>query len=101
MRMHWPPDGSSADLELTGAGPHHMPYDQLWAVDDQGTRYAVRLEGDRGGTVTWFGIARLSSVPRAMPGGLIWSATGPTSSGSLSGRRQRPAAGPRRWWPNP
>ena len=29
MRMHWPPDGSSADLELTGAGPHHMPYDQL------------------------------------------------------------------------
>ncbi len=63
MRMHWPPDGSSADLELTGAGPHHMPYDQLWAVDDQGTRYAVRLEGGRGGTVTWFGIARLSSVP--------------------------------------
>jgi hypothetical protein len=48
MRMHWPPDGSSADLELTGAGPHHMPYDQLWAVDDQGTRYAVRLEGGRG-----------------------------------------------------
>jgi hypothetical protein len=44
MRMHWPPDGSSADLELTGAGPHHMPYDKFWAVDDQGTRYAVRLE---------------------------------------------------------
>ena len=63
MRMHWPPDGSSADLELTGAGPHHMPYDQLWAVDDQGTRYAVRLEGGRGETVTWFGVARLSPVP--------------------------------------
>ena len=40
-----------------------MPYDQLWAVDDQGTRYAVRLEGGRGGTVTWFGVARLSPVP--------------------------------------
>jgi hypothetical protein len=63
MRMHWPPGGSSADLELTGAGPHHMPYDQLWAVDDQGARYAVRLEGGRGGTVTWFGVARLSPVP--------------------------------------
>jgi hypothetical protein len=63
MRMHWPPDGSSADLELSGAGPHHMPYDQLWAVDDQGTRYAVRLEGGPGETVTWFGVARLSPVP--------------------------------------
>jgi hypothetical protein len=63
MRMHRPPDGSSADLELTGAGPHHMPYDQLWAVDDQGTRYAVRLEGAGGQTVTWFGVARLSPVP--------------------------------------
>lgn len=63
MRMHWPPDGSSADLELTGAGPHHMPYDQLWAADDQETRYTVRLEGGRGETVTWFGVARLSPVP--------------------------------------
>lgn len=63
MRMHWPPDGSAADLELTGAGPHHMPYDQLWAVDDQGTRYSVRLEGGQGETVTWFGVARLSPVP--------------------------------------
>ncbi len=63
MRMHWPPDGSSADLELTGAGPHHMPYDQLWAMDDRGTRYTVRLEGGPGETVTWFGVARLSPVP--------------------------------------
>src|SRR5690349_11056817 len=63
MRMHWPPDGSSADLEHTGAGPHHMPYDQLWAVDDQGTRYAVRFEGGAGGPLTWFGVARLSPVP--------------------------------------
>jgi hypothetical protein len=40
-----------------------MPYDQLWAVDDQRTRYAVRLEGGRGETGTWFGVARLSPVP--------------------------------------
>ena len=32
-------------------------------MDDQGTRYTVRLEGGRGGTVTWFGVARLSPVP--------------------------------------
>lgn len=60
MRMHWPPGG---DLEITGAGPHHMPYDQLWAVDDQGTRYTVRFEGDQGGAAAWRGIARLSPVP--------------------------------------
>ena len=63
MRMHWPPDGSSTDLEITGAGPHHMPYDQLWAVDDQGTRYTVRFEGGQGGTAAWRGIAPLSPVP--------------------------------------
>jgi hypothetical protein len=63
MRMHWPPDGSSADLEHTGAGPHHMPYDRLWAVDDRGTRYAVRFEGGVGDPLTWFGVARLSPVP--------------------------------------
>jgi len=57
MRMHWPPDGSSADQEHIGAGPHHMPYDQLGAVDDQGTRYAVRFEGGVGGPLTWFGVA--------------------------------------------
>jgi hypothetical protein len=64
MRMHWPPDGSSTDLEIIGAGPHHLPYDQLWAVDDQGTRYTVRFEGPgKSGTATWRGIARLSPVP--------------------------------------
>jgi hypothetical protein len=62
MRMHWPPGGPGTDLETTGAGPHY-PYDQLWAVDDQGTRYAVRFEGGQGGTATWRGIARLSPVP--------------------------------------
>ena len=70
MRMHWPPDGSSPDLELTGAGPHHLPYDQLWAVDDQGTRYTVRFEGGRGRDGYLAG--RRSSCrpcPRAAPGG--------------------------------
>jgi hypothetical protein len=63
MRMHWPSDGPGGDLEITGAGPRHMPYDQLWAVDDEGTRYTVRFEGGRGGTAIWRGIARLSPVP--------------------------------------
>jgi hypothetical protein len=69
MRMHWPPDGSGAELELTGAGPHHMTYDQLGAVDDQGTRYQVRFEGGQGGTATWLGLAQLSPVP---PPGTQW-----------------------------
>ncbi len=63
MRMRWPPDGSSLELEVTGAGPHHLPYGQLWAVDDQGTRYTVRFEGGPGAAVTWRGLARLSPVP--------------------------------------
>ena len=63
MRMRWPPDGSSLELEVTGAGPHHLPYGQLWAVDDQGTRYTVRFEGGQGAAVTWRGLARLSPVP--------------------------------------
>jgi hypothetical protein len=63
MRMHWPPDGSSTDLEVTGAGPHHLPYDQLWAVDDEGTRYTVRFEAGQGGTATWRGVIQLSPVP--------------------------------------
>lgn len=68
MRMHWPPDGSSADLEITGAGPHHLPYDQLWAVDDQGTRYRLDMAGD-GGTATWQGSLRLFPAP---PPGTRW-----------------------------
>lgn len=68
MRMHWPADGSSADLEITGAGPQHLPYDQLWAVDDQDTRYRLQLVGD-GGTATWQGTAELSPAP---PPGARW-----------------------------
>jgi len=62
MRMRWPSDGSSADLEITGAGPQHLPYDQLWAVDDQGTRYRLQLVGD-GGTAAWQGTVELSPAP--------------------------------------
>jgi hypothetical protein len=68
MRMNWPSDGSSADLEITGAGPQHLPYDQLWAADDQGTRYRLQLVGE-GGTATWQGTADLSPAP---PPGARW-----------------------------
>ena len=68
MRMHRPPPGT--DLEFTRAGPHQLPYDQLWAADEQGTRYTVRFEGPgKGGMLTWRGIARLSPVP---PRGARW-----------------------------
>ena len=63
VRMHWPPDGSSSDLEITGAGPQHLPYDRLWAVDDEGTRYTVRFEAGQGETATWRGVVQLSPVP--------------------------------------
>jgi hypothetical protein len=63
MRMHWPDDGSSADLEITGAGPQHLPYGQLWAADDHGTRYRVEMHGE-GGTLTWQGALGLAgSLP--------------------------------------
>jgi hypothetical protein len=63
MRMHWPPDGSSSDLEVTGAGAHHLPYDQFWAVDDEGTRYTARFEAGYGETAAWRGVIQLSPVP--------------------------------------
>jgi arginase len=63
MRMHWPADGSSPDLEITGAGPHHLPYDRFWAVDDEGTRYTARFEAGYGETAAWRGVIQLSPVP--------------------------------------
>jgi hypothetical protein len=54
IRVRWPPDGSCADLEITGAGPHLLPYDQLRAADDRGTGYRVVLSGE-GGELTWQG----------------------------------------------
>jgi hypothetical protein len=62
MRMHWPADGSSADLEITGAGYHHLPYDRLWLTDDHGLRYQVTFDGE-GGTASWRGVARLYPAP--------------------------------------
>ena len=69
-RVRWPADGSSSDLEVTGAGPHHLPYDQFWAVDDQGTRYTARFEGGYGETAAWRRRRPASHpCPRAAPGG--------------------------------
>jgi hypothetical protein len=62
MRMHWPPDGSSADLEVTGAGYHHLGYDRLALADDRGTPYPVTFDGE-GGTATWRGVARMVPAP--------------------------------------
>ena len=101
MRMHWPPDGSSADLELTGAGPHHCRTTSSgrWTTRGLATRSGSRAVG--AGRSPGAASPGCHPCPRAMSGGLTWSATEPASSGSLSGRRQRPAAGPRRRWPKP
>jgi hypothetical protein len=68
MRVRWPPDGSCADLEITGAGPHLLPYDQLRAADDRGTGYRVVLSGE-GGDLTWQGAIGL---PGALPPRARW-----------------------------
>jgi hypothetical protein len=68
IRVHWPPDGSCADLEITGAGPHLLPYDQLRAADDRGTRYRVTMSGE-GGELTWQGAIGL---PGALPPQARW-----------------------------
>jgi hypothetical protein len=63
MHMYWPPDGSSTDLEITGAGPHHLPYGELAAADERGSRYTVRFDHGAGGTAAWHGLAELTPVP--------------------------------------
>ena len=80
------------------AGPHHLPYAQLWAVDDQGTRYAVRFEGGSGraGTAAWRGIARLSPVPPPGTRRLDLVGDGTRLIRLPLGPRPRAAAGPRR-----
>jgi hypothetical protein len=66
MRMHEPPpDDRETDLEIARV-MRDLLSGQLWAADDQGTRYAVRFEGYREGTASWLGIARLE--PRPPPG---------------------------------
>ena len=100
MRMRWPPDGSSLELEVTEAGPHHLPYGQLWAVDDQGTRYGVRFEGGQGGAVTWQGLVELSPAPPRTARRLDLVGDGtllaelPLRSPSGRGRRPRSASEP-------
>jgi hypothetical protein len=59
MRMHRPPDGPGRQWTIN----HHLPYDQLGAVDDLGTRYTVQLQGGVISADTWRGIARLTPVP--------------------------------------
>jgi len=68
IRMYWPEDGSSADLEMTGAGVQHFPYDQIWATDDGGAEYRLEFDGDSL-TTTWQGVLRL--LP-PMPPGTRW-----------------------------
>ncbi|MGH3205459.1 MAG: hypothetical protein ACRDP5_25925 [Streptosporangiaceae bacterium] len=68
LRVRWPSDGSCADLEITGAGPHLLPYDQLRATDDRGSHYRVVLSGE-GGDLTWQGAIGLPGVP---PSGARW-----------------------------
>jgi hypothetical protein len=65
IRMYWPEDGSSADLEITGAGVQHFPYDQIGATDDRGAEYRLEFDGDDL-TTTWQGVVRL--LPPLPPG---------------------------------
>jgi len=61
MIMRWPADGSSTDLEISGAGPEHLPYERLEAVDSEGTRYQVTFQTGEGGSIAWRGSASLSA----------------------------------------
>jgi hypothetical protein len=69
MRMHEPPpDDQETDLEIARV-MRQLLSGQLWAADDQGTRYTVRFEGYREGAASWLGIARLEPRP---PRGARW-----------------------------
>jgi hypothetical protein len=75
MRMRWPADGSSTDLEIQGAGPHHLPYRDLSLTDARNARYRVRFRGD-GGISDWQGIAQIDPLPPADTGWLDLIADG-------------------------
>src|ERR1700722_9314304 len=59
LRMPW----SHGGTELVS--PRDLPYDQLWAVDDHGARYAARFWSGKGRAGIWPGIVRLSPPPPA------------------------------------
>src|ERR1700678_1722417 len=73
MIMRWPADGSSTDLgrggpggrfppvEISGAGPEHLPYERLERVDSEGARYRVTFQLGEGGSAAWRGSAALSA----------------------------------------
>lgn len=75
ITTHWPGDGSSADLELAGAGPQHLPYRDLALTGPGNARYRLDLRGD-GGTAHWHGIARIDPLPPADTGWLDLVADG-------------------------
>ena len=75
IRMRWPADGSSTDLEVQGAGPQHLHYRELVLADERNTRYRVDFRGD-GGTSDWYGIARIDPSPPANTGWLDLIADG-------------------------
>jgi hypothetical protein len=64
IAMRWPADGSSTDLEIQGAGPHHLPYRLLELADAHDTRYRLSFLGD-GGTSAWQGVATITPSPPA------------------------------------
>jgi hypothetical protein len=57
---------SSQDIPVRElVSPCDLPYNQLWAVDDHGTRYPAGFRSGKGRAGTWPGIIRLSPMPPA------------------------------------
>ena len=77
MRMHWPPDGSSADLELTGAGPItcRTTSSGRWTTRGLATRSGSRAGGTR--RPSGWASPGCHPCPRPVPAGSTSSATAP------------------------